>query len=96
MTIYECDKFEVIEFDDDRPTAVRLTWFAASHPTSETSFEHTVVMDSEARFGPAVVFVENSVGKTVQRVTCDTPYVSPTGAEGLASRPHTSTVAMAA
>jgi len=85
MTIYECDSVEVIHMDEDKPNAVRLTWFAASHPTADTTFEKTIVMDSEARFGPSVVFIENSVGKTVQRVTTDKPYIGPTGAEGLSS-----------
>lgn len=85
MTIYECDSVEVIHHGEEKPNAIRMTWFAASHPTADTTFEKTVVMDSEARFGPSVVFVENSVGKTVQRITTDKPYIGPTGAEGLES-----------
>lgn len=85
MTIYECDSVEVIHMDQEKPDAVRLTWFAASHPTSDTNFEKTIVMDNQARFGPSVVFVENSVGKTVQRITTDKPYENPCGLEGLES-----------
>jgi hypothetical protein len=85
MTIYECDSVEVIHANENTPDSVRMTWFAASHPTADTTFEKTVVMDSKARFGPCVVFVENSVGKTVQRVTTDKPYIGPTGRKGLES-----------
>lgn len=77
MTIYECDSIEVLHGEGNNPDSIRMTWFAAANPTADSTYEKLVIMDSKSRFGPAVVFVENSVGKTVQRITADKPYDNP-------------------
>lgn len=77
MTIYECDSIEVLHGEGDNPDSIRMTWFAAANPTPDSTYEKLVIMDSRSRFGPAIVFVENSVGKTVQKISTDKPYDGP-------------------
>jgi len=70
MSIFEADLVEEVIHQGTGNRMLRLTRYITSAGIATTN-EQTILLDEARVFGPAIVFVENSQGRTVQKFTAD-------------------------
>lgn len=72
VMVYEyADRVEE-DYTDQDVKVVRLIRFVTGM-SAQTTNETTIVMDSEGVNGPSAVFIENMMGKLVQRISTTVP-----------------------